>query len=247
MAEDPTPSGNPDAEERPDWLPENFNSPEDLVKSYQEAQRKITEETSARKALEQNFSSLSEQVEALQQQSQQPQVDPYAQQQQLAEAYETDPIGTMAWLAQQSAQQAVQQYAQTAQQQFQPTIEAQMQNNARFAGSEMQAKYDDYDHYFPKIQEAIMQDPDLLPETALQSVATTQAKLERIYKMVKADDVIAGTVPQQSQADLMRTMKLNAQSADGAGGRPGSPDAGEQRWKEIQNAPVVNYRDLFSA
>ena len=236
--QDPTLEGV-DNPERPEWLPENFKSPEDLAKSYQESQRKITELSTQNKGLEESIGNLSAQFEQFTAAQNQP--DPQAVYGQWSEAYEQDPIGTMAQIAQATAAQTVQQYAQQQNQPLQQTQQAQSALVAAYADQAMGTQFEDWNDVKGKVAEFISEQPDMFHEGLFADPAKATRALETAYKLVKADDVLNGTsVAQQQQADT-RQMKLNAQSAVGASGRPDAPAGDVAEWQAIMTAAPPTY------
>lgn len=223
---------NPEADERPEWLPQNFNSPEDLAASYKESQRKITELSTQNKGLEESFSTLSQQFEAFTTQQNQP--DPNEAYAQWQEMYDNNPVGTMTQLAQQVA-------AQTAQEILSKQRNPSASNReiaSTIAIQALEAKFQDFGDYREKAAAVVDQNGWLANEDILDSPQKLQAVYEVAYKTAKAEDLIAaGVTTADQQAEAMRQMKLDAQTASGAGGRPASADEFKTRWDEIQNAP----------
>ena len=243
MAEvDPTLEGadNPD---RPEWLPENFDSPEALVSSYKESQRKITEtsqrlaeESRARESLEEAVQSLSAQFEA------QSRPDPTNVYNQWQQQYEDDPFSTTLSLAQAVAEQTAKSLLQQQSQgQSQPVVTPDVV--AFIADQTMTQSHEDWQDYKEKVSERIAQDPLFHRDELWQSPQAAQSALESAYKMVKADDLLSGnSVVQQQQADT-RAMKLQSQTLTGATGRPPSPAADAEEWARIKDARPKNYWD----
>lgn len=233
MAEDPTESGNPESEDRPDWLPQNFKTPEDFVASYKEAERKINEEATARRNLEQVVADLQSQQQAALEQfqaAQQPAEDPN----EWYTAFEQDPIATQRALAEQAAAAAVQQYAAAQKQQTQPIQESQAEIVASLAYQQLEAQRGPIsDELRTEMANIATEHPHLIPAD-IQSPQRLAASLNLLADL--AEKKIGPQEPGTSQADLMRTMKVNAQSATGAGGRPSPADEQAQRWTEIMGA-----------
>lgn len=236
MAEqDPTLEGA-DNPERPEWLPEKFESAESLAKSYLELERRDTqrsqelaEERRARETLEESFQTLSQQFEA------QSRPDPANVYGQWQDQYEADPFGTTLSLIQALGAQNAQQQS-NAQTGVDPTEFA-----AFVADQSLGRKYEDWGEYAPKVSEFLAENPNLFSEDTWKDPRATELAADRIYKMVKAEEVLSGAdIAQQQQADT-RQMKLNAQSAAGASGRtPALPDE-VQEWERIKNAGQKQY------
>lgn len=237
MADDPQiQADQPEQPERPDWLPDNFKTPEDLAKSYGELQnefRQTREQLKAQQAQLEEYLAAQEQ-----QQPQQPEV-PFDQ---LEAAYQENPLGTMAWLAQQAAQAALGNAARQQQEQYAPHLETQNHLLAYAAEQMLAQQHDDWDEYKTRVGDMIQQDQGLLPESALSSPEATARALDRVYKIVKAEDVMAQAQNLgQSQADQLRQQKMQAQTIAGVAGRPDAPSDDEEHFARLMAAANKGY------
>jgi hypothetical protein len=235
---DPTLEGADNQQpERPDWLPENFKDPEALVGSYKELQRTLTSKSTRERDLEQQVSQYEEML-AQAQTTQQPQTNNDA----LYEAYERDPVATMAWLAQQAAQQAVATTQQEQTKTSQPILEQQNQLLAYAADQLVSQKLADWNDYKESVATEIAQNPDLLPESALTSPERAANALERVYKMVKYDGLASET---QSLSERLAAEQLlakqQAQTLSGVPGRPVATDDDKDYWKSIESVKTNRF------
>ena len=245
--QDPREGNNPEADERPEWLPENFKSPEDLARSYQEAQNKIREQGTQLNAMNENYTALASQIEELQAANQQP-VQQQQQQngwlQMAREAgFDDSQIGVMALLAQNVADDRLGQVQQQFSQQFQPTQAAQQELVATYAEQYAQAQHNDWDEIRDGVIEALGNDQTLPgPEDPRWSnprfVAEVYDKGAKLYKL--SNGVLAPA------AQDNREMKLAAQTATGGGSRPETPDEAKAAWERIAGAGGGSYSDLAS-
>lgn len=232
---------NPE-EVRPAWLPENFKEPEALVESYKEAQRKITELTGQVKTRDENLQSFSERLEQIEAETsrQSQQTQQYDFQAAYDRAYEEGDTRAIIALNAQLAQAAAEQAFQKLQPQQPASNDSNSEIVAKLAEAEVRARYGDWDDYREKIADTIKAQPWLLPDEALSSPRRLEAAFDNVYRIVKFDD--QGTAGQGNQAaELQRQMKLQAQSAVGAAGRPGSPDSDKEAWERIKAARPKNY------
>lgn len=228
MAEDPTESGNPESEERPEWLPSNFKRPEDLAASYKEAERKINEETAARRNLEQILAQQQAELEQARVQAQQPEADPN----EWYTAFEADPIATQKALAEQTFDQKFAQWQASQQQQSQAVQGSQAEIVAGLAYRELEDRHGKLtDDQRNEMARVATEYPHLIPPDSVTSPQKLAAALDIVYKLA-----VPTPDPQTNAADLQRAMKLNAQTATGAGGHLSTADENAQRWQEIQNA-----------
>ena len=241
--QDPREGNNPEADERPEWLPENFKSPEDLARSYQEAQNKIREQGTQLNAMNENYTALASQIEELQAtQVQQPQQQQYGVEQ-LREAFDADPIATVAFLAQQAADAKLAAFEQQINQRLQPSQAAQQELVASFAEQFVGSKHEDWNDIKDNVLQFIADEmpvPDVNdPRWAdPRFVADVYDKGAALYKM--SNGVLAPA------AQDNREMKLAAQTATGGGSRPETPDEAKAAWERIAGAGGGSYSDLAS-
>lgn len=228
----PEPEAQPQSEtapepsaDRPEWLPENFNSPEDLASSYKELQGRLTKESQSRSTLEQQVATLQTQFEEAQTRQAPPQEDWNTQRSQLEEQYEQDPLGTMAFLASQAAQAAAAQTAQYYQQQNQSNP-AQDRGNAELYATtidqQMSQRHADWGNMKDKVGDLIQEMPGILDQEAMTSPMRAVEVLDRALEIVRNREIAAGV--QQGQSG--RQLKLAGQTMTGATGR-GSAASGE--------------------
>jgi hypothetical protein len=224
-------------EARPEWLPSNFKSPEDLANSYKSAQAKLTQTEQELASLRSKVDEIAAEREQAKQQQQYSQV-----QGQLVETWESgDPeqqLATMAWLAQEAAKAAVQQYVppSTPNPALGELIAAQADNL-------MRSTYEDYDQLREDIGSIIQQDPRLMQISDNPSVQEVQRGLATAYKIAKANKVLsaAGTVA-AVDAEVARAAKNAAQTITGASQRPATMSPQEEAWEAIKNAATNTIR-----
>lgn len=237
---DPVTPDNPEegVDDRPAWLPENFESPEALAQSYKEAQRKITEMSQQNRAMEENYSSLAEQVEEMN--SRPTQYSPSDLQAQLYEKYEADPLGTTALLANQAAAAMAAQIEEKLTKQFgsqvNPAVQSQQELTAQYAWDGLKAANPDFTNYEDKVTEFIRENPHYLPREHLGSTQQVYNDLENVYKIVSRDDVANTAAQAAEQAAQFARMKQDAQTLSGSSGFPMPPDAEKAEWDRIRAA-----------
>lgn len=239
MSEQVAEQNNPEAEDsaRPEWLPENFNTPEDFVKSYKEIEGARTRD---RQEFAELKSQLAEFKQAWEQQTAPTPPDPTEQ---WSEQTGLDPetIRAVAQVADYVAKQNLTQYQQQAQSQTQAQAEQQNHLLAYTADQIVRGRNDDWNDYKDKVGAAIAEDPDLLPASAFSSPEATAKALERVYKLVKADDVYNQIQSGTHSVDQGRQNKLNAQTMSGATGRPGETTDDDQWFERLKAAHQTGY------
>lgn len=213
--------------ERPEWLPENFQTPEDFRKSYDESQRMATQASQRAAALEDQLGALTERLQELETQPRQqtqtydpssdPMVNMYAQSLGIDPEDAARALGVQIALQQQVAQQAIQQ----AFQQHQPSQqldEAQQAQFAWIAEQEVARHYgDEWQTLRDEVASEIEQKPYLVPDTPDPRAAA--AAVRDVAEMVRARKLVSAAAQGQgAQAELAR-QKMLAQGMQGGGAR----------------------------
>lgn len=234
------PEAPPEPEERPGWLPENFDSPEALAASYKTLQEELRQRGESQKRLEQQISQLTEVVEGFtpQQQGNPPGTDE-AIRARLQQGLEDDPVGTIAYLAQQYAQAEIQQhYAQQAQQLAPQQAMYQERDNqllAMMVDQRLNETIEDWGDYKDRVGEAIIQDQTLIPQEVLTNPEATVAAIRRVYQVVKAQDVLAQV---ENGGFVANQMKRQAQTMTGSGVRNADADPSDEKMDALRNAVI---------
>jgi hypothetical protein len=246
MPEDPNEGNNLSSDAKPSWMIDDslskFKSDEDLARSYLEAEKKIREQGTQLNAMNENFASLSEQLEELQAgQQQQPQ-----QQYDWREAYENDPIGTQALLTQQVVAAELAKFQQTMTQTSQPLAETQNALVADFAARAVEAKFEDWADFRDAISEEIRSDPYYQDDRVWANPAVAQNALEKAYFVAKGKALNDGTIQVGTQS--ARDLKLAAQGLQGgqSGRQENAPESAEQAWERIRSAGGSDYQSLMA-
>lgn len=222
---------------RPEWLPEKFKDESEFANSYKNLESELGRRAEDQKRLEGQIRGLSDLVQGLQPQERQSSTSDSDLRAQLQENFENDPIGTMAYLAQQAADQTVESRLNTLQQQNDPFVRAQVSRDnellAIAVDNILNKRHPDWDEYKEKVSDEIRNDPTLLSEQVLHSPELTARSLERVYTTIKAQDI----VKQHEDGTYQSTrMKQQAQSLSGSMRRPGQQTAEEEQIDAILNA-----------
>lgn len=224
--------------ERPDWLPANFKTTDAFLESYRQAERKIY-------AQGQELADMRAQIEAAQLEVHAAQLealqyeDVPAEDAAPDEAYEPvaeEPIPP--WQAARIHADRVAALNMEIPRLFQQHAPPPVNGDVLLQEAEaiVASQRLDYAEYRDDVFRRIAEQPYIVPPSAQSSPVAAAEALDRVYVHVRND----------RSAAAMRQMKLNAQSADGAGGRPVPLSDGQQRWQEIQNAPLQRFSDLMS-
>src|SRR5215471_838508 len=232
---------------RPDGLPEKFKDMSEYNNSYRaledELRRRGEDQNRMEAQLQQMQEMLEEDRQSRHQEQQFQQQAPGSQaelREQLMASFENDPIGTMAYLAQQYAMQTVDARFQALQQQQQPQQYAQQeQQNQLMAITVDQAlseRYDDWGEYKSKIAHEIETDPSLLAPEYLRNPDTAMRQLSRIYENVKAKEVLQQAQNGNFVNAELNQMKRQAQTISGQGARPGEPSPDDEHFARLQAA-----------
>lgn len=218
----------PAEETRPEWLPENFKTPEALVESYKSAESKIHEQgtrLSQLEQIEQENQQMRDWIAQQQEAAQRPSGDP---REQFMEAWE-DPdrqVELVLHLAGQLAE-TQQQIASLSQGAGRPDP-ALTELTARYAQDIVAEKLPDWDDYSEKVSEVVAANPAILGLTDGSKVSDLTSGLERVYWMVKGQAL--ATPEGQAAADAAEAARIAKQAAitqSGASTRPATQSDAE--------------------
>lgn len=229
MDPDNTPDPESDNQEsidvRPDWLPSNFDKPEDLAKSYTHAASKITEQG-------QELAALRAQIEEIQATQTQQTSQAYEQdiETQLYEAFESGDGRTAAaaaaFLANQAVEKALASYSPK-EAPLDPQITAQFADNA------LAAKYPDWQEVRARAGEVVGQNPTLFPISANTKPSQVVEYLDAAYKLAKFESgESAASAATQNLEELARLTKQQAQTMSGTN----SSQEAVSYWDDIKKA-----------
>jgi hypothetical protein len=235
----------PGEEERPEWLPENYKTPEDFAASKKALENELRERGERMREMEERMGQLEQLAAQAERQPQYQAEDPMAQYAvELSAARENGDVERevqlQQWLQQYSLQQAFEQQGRQQNAQQAPFIEQQHELLAVQAQDEMRRRHDDWEDNKDRIAQMLDSDPDLLTEQAANSYQGIVRSLDRAYRLVKAEDMAAELEELRKQGisaeDLGRARKLAAQTLPGSSGRPGEPSEADKQVAEMKQA-----------
>lgn len=235
---------------RPEWLPEQFKSPEDLAKSYDESRREMDRLRSTLDEERAQFTTTLEQMATLQQQPQyqpQPGLDPQTNQllAQYQAAADSGDAATQLAITLALNQQQVQQEMEKRFSQLNPALAEQQQADRNIAfelASERVAKRygDQWGEISGEVEGWLREHQSWLP--VVNDPAAFEQVIQEGAKIVtnnKAAEQLAAL-----EAD--RAAKLSAQTASGSGqGRyPIATDEKKAEWEAVKAAGGGSYSDI---
>lgn len=232
-------------ENRPDWLPEKFKTPEDFVRSYSSLENELRERGTRERQQAERLAELEAWAQQSQEQPQAQADDPLA-----AYAYELEAAREQgdarreaelqAWLVQYNISQALQGFEQQSTQQTRPLLDHQNYLTAAEVKRSVKEQIPDFSDYEDRVGQLLQDEPWRMPREVLDDPALMQRALIATYDAVKHQDL----VEQQRQleeagvttADLQRARKMQAQTLSGATGRPGEPSEADRQIAEMRGA-----------
>lgn len=229
--------------DRPEWLPEKFKDESEFAHAYKNLETELTRRGEETKDFQSKIDQLTAMVETLNEKENTPPPPATSAddvREQLQAAYERDPIGTIALMAQNYGSQAAEAKWNEYRSQVEPHTKQQAdQANQLLAvavDNMMNQRHEDWDEMKDVIRKEIDKDPYLLPQEVVQQGPEATARaLERVYKTVKAERTLeqleAGTLTTSTER-----MKIQAQGLTGVGGRPGQKSDSEQAADAIVKA-----------
>lgn len=230
----------------PEGWPEEFKSPQDLLKSYQEIRPQMNRLQSQ---LEQERTQFSEALQTLegmrpqeqQQQTYTPQQDPILTSYQ--EALDSGDARAMLAINMELQQRIVQKQMQELQTQqqarFQQANDTDREVAITLATERVSRDYPDWEELAPKVGEILQARPHWIPEQV--SVEGFERALREAADLYKAQELVAEQRKQESD----RQSKLQAQGLQGDAGRVMSPQEQQQEWDKIKGINLGGYSGII--
>jgi hypothetical protein len=236
--------GGEGADVRPEWLPENFQSPEALAESYKELERKLGQQGSQLSEREREMEALRERARLAdeyeayyQQQQRQPAQNPYEA---IGEILE-DPdrhAQLMVYIAEQNAELA----RQVEELRGRGPDPAQNEILARYAEQIVREQHPDYDQYRDAIPQIVQEIPGILALTQSPTPSHVAQGLGAALDIAKGR-ALANTQG-QATADMAEAARLSleqAQTLTGGSSRPATQTADEEYWSRVRAADSGGY------
>lgn len=246
--EDKTPpEGVDDGSGRPDWLPENFKTAEDLAKSYDESRREMDKLRSERDEERAQFAAALERIEA----AQTPAPPAGGDQNQLLNAWnqavEAGDANAQLAISIQLQQQMLTTELDKRFEKLTPQLESQSKADRDIAfeiASERVAKQhgDAWAEIQPEVQAWLKEHQTWLPTT------NSPEAFEQVIREGAQIVVNAKAAEQLAAAQKDRDAKLTAQTAtsSGSGKFPTATDEKKAEWDAVKNADVGSYSQLVN-
>jgi len=235
---------------RPEWLPDQFKTPEDLAKSYDESRREMDRLRSSLDEERQQFAAALERIEAVQQQPAPAEgLDPRTNQllTQYQQAVESgDAAAQLAitlGLQQDMMNQALEERFKTLEPKLGEAAQADRTIAFELASERVAKAYgDDWGELKEPVQAWLREHQSWLP--AVNDPNAFEVVIREAASTVVNEK--AATRLKELEAD--RAAKLSAATATGSGqGRfPTATDDKKQQWQEIKDAPVISYADMMN-
>jgi hypothetical protein len=244
-------------DERPEWLPENFQNPEALAASYDETRREMNRMQTQMEQERQQFNDIlqqqQQQLESLVAQTQRPPAQEMALANPLVEAFgrgyeEGDParmIQAAAQYTQQPLIEAVSKLMDEKLTALNPALQQQQafqrEANLRMAEANYAQKigHEEYQQLMPSISNILSANTNWLPENG--TVEGYEVAIDNAAKLAQHDSL----VNRLAAAEAERNEKLAAQTLSGAGrGSVYTQDEQEAMRERIRNADTTSYAQL---
>ena len=238
-------SGEEQTPERPEWLPEKFDSVEAFAESYSNLERKLTEQGQEKNNLEYQLEDLYGRLQTVEAEQRKPAFDP-----------QTDPT-LLAY------EQAMEQGDYRAALAISTNVAKANLMREQQANQQNAEPPKDYEAWAFMAEQTAIQNVGSVEEWGaykdrvaaeaasenFEGLTAQQAgqKLAKIYKYVKAEDVLNNhQTMAQRQAEADRAAKIQAQGLTGSAGRPQEPVADEAAADRIIQAARQNsYESLL--
>lgn len=240
-------------EERPDFLLEKFESPEDQAKAYAEAEREMSRmrEEMARErdqfaAALQNIESLRTpedppQQQQFQQQPYAPENDPLLQQYQQA----LDMGDARALLAinlelnRQMTQQAIQEGMKDLSGRVEKSQDVDREVAITLATERVARQHEDWEELAPEVGRLLQQNVEWIPSTS--SIEAYEKAIGQAARVVRAERILADNTRNES----VRQQKISSQGLTGDSARTFSPEEQQKEWDLVRNAKLTGYSGVI--
>jgi hypothetical protein len=234
--EDP---GLPDTlpvEERPDWLPAKFKTPEAMVDSYKALERRLTEVSRTNADLNQALADLQAPFEA--QYSGQREYEPQVEYEQYPGS-QYDQLAAMRQLAEQANYEPARQLSPALHAALTEIVASKNTQNLSAQAEQMVAEHI---HDWPEVKPQVT---SLLNSNTEWGNALKQAA--QTGNAAHVAGILSSAIsPVQANRENSRSMKLAAQGLVGGGGKPGRQSPEEEGWSRIVNAGNRTYSELMA-
>lgn len=237
-------------DDRPEWLPENFKAPEDLVKSYDESRREMDRLRSQMEDERAQWTAALEQITANQQTQPPPgqfvAANPIAQfadaiQQARESGDAATELGLQLALQKQMMDQAIQEQFK----QVNPLLETQQQADRDIAFTIAQDRVarqygDRWAEIAPDVNKWLHEHASWLPSQ------NSPEAFEQVIREGAASIEGAKAAQQLAELEAARNARLSAQTATGGSTtrHPTATPEKQQEWEAVKNAPVSSYSDI---
>jgi hypothetical protein len=235
----------PQEPQRPEWLPDKFKSPEEMARSYSEAEQRLLSMQQQIEDERGQFQQALQNMEAMQQQTQQqrwdPNGDPLIQHFQRAvdEGDAQAMLSIQLELNRQIARQEMQGAMQEMGGRLDRSSESDRETAITLATERVSRNYPDWDSLAPRIGEFLQARPHWIPENS--SVDAFERTLTEAASVLLAQD----TIQQRSADEADRVAKLSQQGLTGQSAGVRNPEADQAEWEKIKATPLGGYSELF--
>lgn len=233
--------------ERPEWLPDQFKTGEDLAKSYDESRREMDRLRSELDNERKQFTEALQRLESqppVQQQAYNPTQDPLIAE--YGQAIESGDYARAVMIQAAISQQATAAVLDQKLDALKPALtaqdEAQRDVAFRLAEERVAAKFGERwtGELQPQVYQMLRDRPHWVPQAA--TVDGYASVLEEAASIIESGRIVA----EQRAAEADRQAKLAAQGITGQGARPQiTADEAVAEWEKIKNAPVSSYQNLI--
>jgi hypothetical protein len=240
-------------EERPDFLLEKFETPEDQARAYAEAEKEMSRMREEISREREQFAQALTNLESLR-----PEEPPYQQQQQQQFDPNNDPLlqqyqnaldmgDARALLAinlelnRQMTQQAVQEGMKDLSGRVEKNQEVDREVAITLATERIARQHDDWDEIAPDVGRLLQQNTEWIPSTS--SIDAYEKAIGQAARVVKADRILAANDRNES----VRQQKLNTQGLVGDSARVMSPEEADREWAAIKNAKLTGYSGILGS
>lgn len=241
------------SEERPDFLLEKFETPEDQAKAYAEAEKEMSRMRDEISREREQFAAALQNLEGLrpeEQHQQTPAQQPYnAENDPLLQAYQQalDMGDARALLAinldlnRQMTQQAIQEGMKELNGRVEKNQDVDREVAITLATERIARQHEDWEEIAPEVGRLLQQNTEWIPSTS--SIEAYEKAIGQAARVVKAERILADN----QRTESVRQQKLASQGLTGDSARVVSPEENQAEWDKIRNTRLTGYSGILGS
>lgn len=239
-------------EERPDFLLEKFETPEDQAKAYAEAEKEMSRMREEMSREREQFAAALQNLEDLRpaEQTPPPAAPPYdpnsdplltAYQQALDMGDARALLAINLDLQRQMTQQAIAEGMKDLSGRVEKTQEIDREVAITLATERVARQHEDWEELAPEVGRLLQANAEWIPSNS--SIEAYEKAIGQAARVIKAEKILA----ENARNENVRQQKLASQGLTGDSARALSPEEGQREWDTVKNAKLTGYAGILGS